>query len=95
MKFIFPSNYNFKGKLFGVLDYNTAIFNLIWCIFIFCLINLIFSNITVKVYIFIALCFPILLFSLIGFNHENILYVLSYLIKFFINRKIYLYKQFS
>ena len=29
MKFIFPQNYNFKSKLFGVIDYSTAIFNVI------------------------------------------------------------------
>lgn len=93
MKFIFPSNYSFKPKLLGIIDYNTAIFNLIWDIFIFCLINLILTNITLKIFLFIILCFPILLFSIVGFNHENILYVFSYLLKFFIYKKIYLYKK--
>lgn len=94
MKFIIPTNFDFKPKLFGIIDYNVAIFNLVWCIFIFCLINLILSSLTIKVFLFILLCFPLLLFSIIGFNHENILYVLFYLIKFFINRKIYLYKKY-
>lgn len=94
MKFIFPTNYNFKPKLLGIIDYNTAIFNLILHIFIFCLLNLFFDNFTIKILLFIIICFPILLFSLIGFNHENILYVFSYLIKFFLSRKIYLYKRY-
>ena len=92
MKFIFPANYNFKPKLFGILDYNTAILNLLWDIFVFCLINLLVNISSVKIVLFILLCFPILLFSIIGFNHENIVYVLSYLIKFFLNRGVYLYK---
>ena len=81
MKFIFPANYSFKPKLLGIIDYNTAIFNLIWHIFIFWLINLIFYNLTLKIFLFIILCFPILLLSLIGFNHEKIVYVLLYIIK--------------
>lgn len=32
MKFIFPQNYNFKNKLFGIIDYSSLIFNIIWMI---------------------------------------------------------------
>lgn len=94
MKFIFPANYSFKPKLLGIIDYSTAIFNLIWHIFVFCLINLIFSSITLKIFLFIILCFPILLLSIVGFNHENILYVLFYLTKFYLHNNVYLYKLF-
>ena len=92
MNFIFPANYNFKPKLLGLIEYNTAILNLIWHIFIFCLINLIFSSISIKIFLFIMLCFPILLFSIVGFNHENIIYVFYYLIKFYLHKNVYLYK---
>ncbi len=30
MKFIFPRNYNFKAKLFGIFDYFTIIINIIF-----------------------------------------------------------------
>ena len=30
MKFIFPQNYNFKNKLFGIIDYSSLIFNIIF-----------------------------------------------------------------
>ena len=92
MKFIFPQNYNFKNKLLGFIDYPTAILNLVWCVFVFCFINLLFNNINVKIFIFITLCFPVLLISIIGFNHENIVYVAVYVTKFIRNPKIYLYK---
>ena len=92
MKFIFPLNYNFKPKILGILDYNTALLNIIWDIFVFCFVSLIFNNITVSIFIIIILCFPIFLFSIIGFNHENIVYVLSYLLKFFLYRCVYIYK---
>ena len=93
MKFIFPQNYNFTSKLFGFIDYSTAIFVAIWCSFIFCLVNLIFSNLSVKVFLVIFLCFPIIIFSVVGFNHENILYVFLYFFKYIRNPKVYLYKK--
>lgn len=41
MKFIFPQNYNFKNKLFGVIEYSTIFFkfnmgfnNIYFCQFI-------------------------------------------------------------
>lgn len=92
MKFIIPQNYDFSSKLFGVLEYSTVLFNAIWCIFIFCIVNFIIYNLYLKIFIIVILCFPVLLFSIIGFNHENILYVLFYIIKFFYNQKVYLYK---
>ncbi len=93
MKFIFPQNYNFKYKLFGVLDFSTAIFNLIWCSFIFIFINLFFNDLNLKIILFIIFCFPILLISIIGFNHENFIYVIFYFFKFLKNKKLYLFKK--
>ena len=94
MKFIFPRNYNFKNKLFGIFDYNTIIFNIIWDVFIFCLINLIFEDVTTKAIIFIICCFPLLLFSIVGFQHESILSFITYLLKFLFSNKVYLFNKF-
>ena len=82
MNFIFPKNYNFKNKLFGVIDYTTAIFNLILFLILFFIINSIFNNVTIKIFIIILFYFPIFLFSIIGSNNENILYTIFYLVKF-------------
>lgn len=92
MKFIFPQNYNFKNKIFGFIDYPTAILNVVWDAFIFSMVDLIFINLTLKICIFIILCFPLLLFSILGFNHENILYVIIYIFKYAKSKKLYLYK---
>ena len=58
MKFIFPQNYSFKSKFLGIIEYNVLILNIIWCAFVFCLINLIFSYalryIMLKVFILIT-----------------------------------------
>jgi len=93
MKFIFPQNYNFNTKLFGLLDYPTAIFNFIWWIIIFIITKLFIKDLFIKIIFFIITCFPILLISLFGFNQENIIYVFKYLIIFYKNTKLYLYKK--
>lgn len=93
MKFIFPRNYNFKNKLFGVIDYFTLIINIIYCAFIFSICNLFFKNINVKIFIFISLCFPIFILSIVGLNNENIFIVLIYIIKYLKKPKLYLFNK--
>ena len=92
MKFIFPQNYNFKNKLFGVIDYSTIILNLIWDLFIFIFINF-FNNLNIKIFLFFVFCFPLLLFSFSGFNGENIIYVIKYIFKFIIKQKLFLFSK--
>lgn len=93
MKFIFPRNYNFNSKLFGVIDYFTIIINIIFDFFIFSLSNLTFNNINIKIFICISLCFPIFLLSIVGLNNENIFLVLIYIVKYFVKPKLYLYNK--
>ena len=94
MNFIFPSNYNFKNKLFGIIDYTSAIINIIWYIFIFCLVNLIITDFNLKIILFISLCLPFLIFTVINNRNENILFVLLYVIKFFWSKKLYFYRKY-
>ena len=95
MKFIFPQNYDFNTKLFGLIDYTTAILNVVWSGFILLLVNIIFNSLNIKIFIFIIFSFPVLLFSIIGINGENIVYMMSYLIKYFVKQKLYLYEKKS
>lgn len=94
MKFIFPQNYNFNNKLFGFIDYSTLILNILWGLIIFLFIHFIIPNITLKIILFIILFFPFFLLSIIGFNHEKILYIIIYLFKYIISPKIYLFKKY-
>ena len=94
MKFIFPQNYNFKSKLFGFIDYSTVILNLVWGLIVFGIVFFLIPNITMKIGVFIILFLPFALFSIIGFNHEKIIYILKYLSLYIISPKIYLYKKF-
>ena len=92
MKFIFPQNYNFKNKLFGVIDYSTIFLNLIWDLFIFIFINF-FDNLNIKISLFFIFCFPLLLFSFSGFNGESIIYVIKYIFNFLFKQKLIFFKK--
>ena len=94
MKFIFPQNYNFTNKLFGFIDYTTIILNIIWGLLIFSFVYFFIPNITLKIGIFIVFFLPFALFSIIGFNHERILYILIYLYFYVSRPKMYLFKKF-
>lgn len=93
MKFIFPKNYDFKSKLFGVFDYFTIIIDIIYSLFVFSVCNLIFNDIYIKIFIIISLCFPIILLSIFGLNNENVFLVLLYILKYFLRPKLYLYNK--
>ncbi len=94
MKFIIPQNYNFKNKIFGILDYSTAFLNLFWYTLNFIILNLFFNNWNIKIFLLISLCLPLTLFSLVGFNGESVVYVLKYVIKYLLRPKLYLFKKF-
>lgn len=94
MNFVFPSNYNFKNKLFGMIDYTTAIVNIIWYIFSFCLVNLLFEDINFKIMVFSFLAIPFLIFSIVNNRSESILVVLIYIFKFFSSPKLYFYRKY-
>lgn len=93
MKFIFPQNYKFKNKLLGFIDYSTAIMNVVWCIFIWFILHLFTSKISIILFLFILLCLPVFLFSITGVFGENILFVISYIFKFFSRPKLYLFSK--
>lgn len=93
LKFIFPQNYNFKNKIFGVIDYSVAIVNLIWDLFIFVLLHLFISDINIKIIVFIILCFPVFLLSISGVHGENIIYIFIYFLKFLCKQKLFFFSK--
>lgn len=94
MKFIFPRNYNYQNKILGVIDYNTAIMNIILFLFTYLILSIFINNVYYRIFAFIIFCMPIFLFSIIGFNNENFLYVLKYLFHFLFSNKIYIFKKY-
>ena len=94
MKFIIPQNYNFKNKIFGIIDYSTVILNVLWYSTVFIILNISCNDWSIKIFLLISFCFPITIFSVVGFNGESIIYVFKYLLKYFLKPKLYLYKKF-
>ena len=94
MKFIIPQNYKFKNKILGIIDYSTAFFNIVWYLLIFFLLNIFFKSWNIKIFFLVSLCFPITLFSIVGFNGEPIIYVFKYILKYIFRSKLYLYKKY-
>lgn len=93
MNFIIPKNYNFKNKLFGIIDYTTAIFNTIWNILLYFILKNIEITISIKICIFSSLSFPVLLLTLIGFNNESPIYTIKYLLNYLKSQKVFLFKK--
>ena len=91
MKFIFPQNYNLKNKFLGFLDYSTLLVNLIWIYFIFNLSSIFSLSLYMRLSIVIIFCLPLVLFSIVGMNNENILQVIIYLIKYILKPKLYIF----
>ena len=93
MKFIFPQNYKMKTKILGIIDYQTAIFNVIWAGLIFFIINELFNNLNIKIFLFIIFVFPVLIFSIVGINGEDMINVIIYMSKFIIKPKLLFYNK--
>ena len=93
MKFIFPQNYKFNTKLLGIMDYQTAIINLIWGGIVFLIVNTIFKSLSLKICLFIIAMFPMLIFSIGGINGDNLISVVIYMSKFIIKPKLLFYSR--
>ena len=93
MKFIFPQNYNLSTKLLGIIDYSVAIADLIWGIIVFFIVNIFFRSLSIKIFISIILIFPVIIFSVVGVDGENVLYFFSYVMKYIFKQKLYLYEK--
>lgn len=93
MNFIIPKNYRFKNKIFGIIDYPTAILNILWNVILYLIFKNIHLQITIKIFIFSTLSFPILLFTIVGFNNESPIYTTKYIIKYMLSQKVFLYEK--
>lgn len=93
MNYIIPKNYRFKNKILGIIDYPTAIFNIIWNVILFFILKNINITFSLKLFIFTVVSFPILLFTTIGFTNESPFYSIKYIIKYIFSQKLYLFKK--
>ena len=93
MHFVIPQNYNFRSRLFGLFDYPTLIFNVVWFVFLFAISNLCFADVEVKIVFCTILYLPVFIFSFIGVRGENLFAVVFSVCSFVKNRKVLFYSK--
>lgn len=93
MNFIIPKNYKFKNKILGIIDYPTALINLLWNVFLYFIFKNINIKIPIKICLFSSLSFPVLLFTMFGFNNESPIETFRYILKYIFKQKIFLFKK--
>ena len=93
MKFIFPQNYKFNSKLFGLIDIQTAVVSVIWAGIMYLIVNLLLKSLYIKACVFIITVFPVAIFSIVGVNGEKIINVAIYMTKFIMRRRIMFYSK--
>ena len=93
MKFIIPQNYKFKNKILGIIDYPTAILNVVWNVILYFILKNISLTISARIFIYSSLSFPILLLTIVGFNDESPIYSVKYILRYLKRQKVYLFKK--
>lgn len=93
LKFVFPQNYSLNTKLLGILDYSSAIVDVVWSALIFLLLKLFLKRLMYKILAFIILVFPVVIFSIVGVEGENLVYFLIFIIKYVFKQKLYMYDK--
>jgi len=91
MRFIFPQNYSFSNKLLGIIDYSTAFFFLVFGICLYGILHIFVHDLFFKLFLYILFFLPVLLFGIVGFNHEKITYVFYYLLRYAVSTKYYIF----
>ena len=97
-KSVVYENYNDNTvKFLGIISYKNLIIVMVYLFSIFKILEYIDISIVYKSYIIIFLFIPILAGSIINIHGDNILDTIKILLKFYLNRKIYIndYKNVS
>ena len=90
-QYIFPANYNRKEKFLGMIEYKTMIVIGAWGGLLFYVLKFFSCSWLVKLYVFLILFGIPAIFLLVGFNGENMVDVMGYLVKFAVSPKAYVY----
>lgn len=93
MNFVFPKNYDFSFKFLGIFNYFSIIILIIWATFLYVILSFFLHSFIVKIYVFLVLFIPALLFSVLNKSNENILIIVSYIVKYIFHPKVYFYDK--
>lgn len=92
-KFLFPLNYNYSGKLLGIIEYKLLLPIFLYGFSLYLVINLFNISSYIKIITFIILFLPTTLMLNSRINSEPFYMFLFAVIKHTLNAKIYLYKR--
>lgn len=92
MIYIFPKNYEYKEKLFGIISYSTLIIHLIWIFIIYSIVKKANIQIIYKINILTLLEFPLMIYTYLK-KEDELAYRIIYILKFIVKKKIYIYKK--
>lgn len=93
VRYIIPRNYDFKPKLFGLIEYRLGVF----VTGLILVLILIFHNINIpailKIQIIIVINMPILMLGTIGVRGESLFDIIKLLLSYYFKQKIYFYEK--
>lgn len=92
-KYFFPLNYNYSGKLLGIIDYQLIFPISIYAFILFLILKTFSISIFIKIVIFIFFFLPITLLLNSRINSEPFYTFIVAITKHYIKSKIYLYKR--
>lgn len=92
-KYFFPLNYNYSGKLLGIIDYKLLLPIALYGFIIFLFLKLLQLSILLKLIMFIFFFLPITLILCSQVNSEPFYTFILAIIKYLIHRKVYLFKR--
>lgn len=90
MIYSFPKNYEYKEKLFGIINYSTVTIHIMWILIIYIILKNINIDLIYKINILTLFEFPLILYTLIK-KEEDLIYKFMYLLNFILKKKLYLY----
>ena len=88
------SNYKRKNKWLGIIDYNALIIIVLYVFLVISILKIIPIKLEYLIYIFIFSVVPIIAILLINIGEENAIDMLSIILKYNINKGIYVRKKF-
>lgn len=91
--YVIPKNYDFKPKLFGMIEYRLGIFITILTLTLIFIFNNINIPAVTKIQIILILNIPILMVGTIGVRGEKLFDILKILLVYYLKPKLYFYSK--
>lgn len=89
------SNYRRLNKWMGIIDYKTLVCIVVYELVILSILKIININFIISFYIFIMFSMPVIVALCINVKNESMIDVMILMIKFFINKKIFVKNIYS